>query len=90
MFLSAILLKRTGTTCKKHSWLASKMADDLSFQFTYSSMIEMRPSPPNVVNRIQDGELGAIPVICRLYITGLYRLLVVLLRRESSVLRMYM
>ena len=38
MFLSAILLKRTGTTCKKHSWHASKMADDLSFQFTYSSM----------------------------------------------------
>ena len=38
MFLSAIFLKRTGTTCKKHSWHASKMADDLSFQFTYSSM----------------------------------------------------
>ena len=33
-----IFLKRTGTTCKKYSWHASNMADDLAFQITYSSM----------------------------------------------------
>ena len=52
MFLSAILSKRTGTTCKKYSWHASNMADDLSFQITYSSMLCGYKSMSRITNTI--------------------------------------